>query len=225
MKTVVIVIVHPDDLAFGLGGTAWLLKAKYKIHVVCLLAYGHPRLEEQQAECAMLNADLTFLDLNPDAVYAGREICEELAEVLRHVAPVAVFSMWPIDFHPEHAACSEITRRALHLSRVRAEFYMFEEGLGDQTAQFEPDIFVDITAVMDNKLALIRCHPSQGYERLSKRALEQAAFRGMQAHCRFMFSTTEGYVKYAEGFKPLRPIVHNGANILFDLGRATKYPG
>ena len=225
MKTVMVVIVHPDDLAFGMGGTAWLPKARYNLHVVCLMTHGvrgGVREEEQKAESAMLNARCTFLNLNADTVYAGREICEELAEIMRTVNPVAVFGNWPIDYHPEHAACSEIARRAFYLSRVRAEFYMFEAGMGDQTTQFEPDIFVDITSVMDNKLALIRCHKSQdGNERLSKRALEQAAFRGMQSHCRFMFHTTEGYVKYAEGFKTLRPIVHNSSCILFNPEKET----
>ena len=26
---------HPDDVAFAMGGTAWLLKDKYQLHVFC----------------------------------------------------------------------------------------------------------------------------------------------------------------------------------------------
>ena len=219
MKNIVIVFVHQDDSAFGMGGTAYLLKDRYKLHVICL---NQPepavRGREMEAECRALNAGLTGLGL-PDP-YADKATCEKVAEVMKRLDPVAVFGMWPLDFHPHHSACSEITRRAMHLAGINPEFYMFETGFTDQTVRFDPDIFVDITPVFDNKIELIRLYESQnGNDRLVKRCLTQARMRGQQAHCRSTFYRKEEDISYAEGFKMLRPVTSNRKCILFGLSR------
>ena len=60
MKSILFVIAHQDDLAFGMGGTAYLLKDRFKLHVACLCrvvreppdgdAY-NIRMRGQQAHC------------------------------------------------------------------------------------------------------------------------------------------------------------------------------
>ena len=35
MKSILLVVAHPDDLAWGMGGTDLLLKDRYHLHVVC----------------------------------------------------------------------------------------------------------------------------------------------------------------------------------------------
>ncbi len=32
---VAFVVAHPDDVAFLMGGTAWLRKDRYQLHVIC----------------------------------------------------------------------------------------------------------------------------------------------------------------------------------------------
>ncbi|GAH72350.1 unnamed protein product, partial [marine sediment metagenome] len=35
MESVLFVVAHPDDLAYGMGGIAFLLRDKFDLHLVC----------------------------------------------------------------------------------------------------------------------------------------------------------------------------------------------
>ena len=35
MDSILFIVAHPDDLAFGMGGTALLMKDKFKLHIFC----------------------------------------------------------------------------------------------------------------------------------------------------------------------------------------------
>jgi len=219
-RSVIFIVPHPDDLAYGMGGTAYLLKDKYELQVLCLTKGERGlsreasketaaiREKEEEAACKILKADLTFLGLIDREVFADRKICERVAEIIKQANPVAIFGLWPIDYHPDHSAAAEIARKAFFLSQVKAEFYMCEEDIIQQTTQFAPDIYVDISRVIKNKIALLRCHKCQNpNDGMVNRSLEQSTFRGYQAGC-----------KYAEGFKTIRPPMNTCQSILFDLG-------
>jgi LmbE family N-acetylglucosaminyl deacetylase len=101
--------------------------------------------------------------------------------------------MWPVDAHPDHAAASEIARKAIRLANYAGEFWMIEEGMG-QTAHFEPDLCVDISTVLDERDRLIRCHACQNPDdKMVQGQFTVARFRGEKAGC-----------WAAEGFKTLR---------------------
>jgi len=219
-RSVIFIVPHPDDLAYGMGGTAYLLKEKYKLHELCLtkgeralsaeVSHETAAIMEKEAAAArkILNTDLTFLGLIDGEVFAGRKICERVAEIIRQINPAAIFGLWPIDYHPDHSAAAEIARKAFFLSQVKAEFYMCEEDIIQQTTQFDPDLYVDISRVIENKIALLRCFECQNRDdSMVKLSLKQFAFRGYQAGC-----------KYAEGFKTIRPPMTIRQSILFDLG-------
>lgn len=175
METIVTVFAHPDDEAAGMGGTLWLLKDQVRIVLLCLtrgerglrptaergeLEIGKLREGELRETARLLGADVRFLGPTDGEVYADREICEDVASILRAEEPTAVFTIWPIDVHPDHRAAANIARRAMQLSRCTAELWMAEMGLS-QTAQFDPDICVDISSVVEEKNRLIRCHVCQ----------------------------------------------------------------
>lgn len=219
MDTIVTVFAHPDDEANAMGGTLWLLKDHVRILLLCLtrgergLSAGHALVEpevgvrregELRAAAALLRAEVRFLDRIDGEVHADRAICEMVAGILREVHPVAVFGMWPIDSHPDHAAASEIARKALRLSGSPAEFWMVEEGMA-QTAQFEPDLCVDITRVQEAKARLLRCHACQNPDdRMVRHMQELNRLRGAKAG-----------VGAAEAFKAARTRVA-GRLSLFD---------
>ena len=220
MDTVIFIVAHPDDMAYGVGGTAMLLKEQYRLHVLCatrgergttlpMVETAAIREKEEIAACSLLDAELTFLNMIDREVFAGKEICTEVAGILKEEQAKAVFTIWPIDSHPDHSGISEITKKAVWLAGIETEFYFMEESLPSQTSHFNPDIFVDISAVMEQKLELIRCHKCQNSGgRMAEAALRQFSFRACQ------MGNGAGY---AEGFKTIRPMTNSTESILFGL--------
>lgn len=208
MDNILIIVPHPDDVAFGMGGTALLLKERYRLHVLCASKgeRGVPgqemamtaaiREQEEAAACAMLGAELTFLGLIDGDIFAGREICLQVADIVRRLQPVAVFTIWPIDAHPDHSATAEIAKKACSLAGFSGEFYYIEEGLGSQTTCFRPHIYVDVTPVFTERLRLLRLHACQNVDDgMVREVTARSEFRGLECRCH-----------YAEGFTmPLPP--------------------
>lgn len=217
MNTVMSLYAHPDDET-TFAGTLWLLKERYHIHLLCLtrgerglsstgeVQTGQIREQEERALAAMLGADVTFLDQMDGEVYAHREVCERVAGIVRQVRPIAFIGMWPIDAHPDHTAASEIARKALFHAKYDGELYM-TEGVFCQTAYFDPDIFVDISDVMEPKRRLIRCHACQNRDdHLVAHIEKNNSFRGEQIRR-----------PYAECFKKARPFINTDSSIFWGL--------
>jgi LmbE family N-acetylglucosaminyl deacetylase len=224
-RSVVFVVAHPDDLAFGMGGTAWLLKDKYKLHVLCLTkgerglkGQSHSetaaiREKEEAAACALLGAELTFLGQMDGEIYAHPEICQRVAEILKELDPVAVFSLWPINV-PDHAATGQIASKAMNLAGIyfTSELYYSEVSLGGQGNQFDPDIYVNTSDVMEEKFKLARCHVCQNVDdRSVKGMITRDRVRGLLARC-----------EYAEAYKTPWPLMgtrwdRKSTCILWDL--------
>lgn len=222
---ILFVEAHPDDIVHGMGGTAWKLKNDYDLHLVCLTRGQRGikgktpdeaaaiRTKEEKAACELLGAEVTFMDQMDGELFAGRELCERVAEIVRRLEPLAVFTLWPINV-PDHTAACEVATKALHLADAffTTELYMIENGPGGQTNQYEPDIYVNIADVLEQKKALIRCHRSQNPdEGHVERVLERNRFRGLLARC-----------DWAEPFKTYWPLAgtrwgRKSTCILWDL--------
>ncbi|MFW5870548.1 MAG: PIG-L deacetylase family protein, partial [Candidatus Sumerlaeota bacterium] len=188
---------HPDDIVHGMGGTAWKLKDDYKLHILCLTRGQRGikgksaeeaaaiRMPEEQAACELLGGECIFFDEMDGELFAGRELCERVADIIRELKPVAVFSLWPINV-ADHAAACEVATKAMHLADVfyTTEFYMIENGIGGQTNQFDPDIYVNIDDAIDAKRQLVRCHASQFHsEDHVENTVSRNDFRGKIARC------------------------------------------
>jgi LmbE family N-acetylglucosaminyl deacetylase len=210
---IVFIVAHPDDLSHSMGGTAYLLKKDYDLHVFCLTKgeYGIKgktpaeaaavRELEEQAACEILEAKLTFLNQIDAHTFADKEICEKVAGLLKAIVPDAVFTLWPINEHPDHVVVHNIAIKSLLLAGLyqQTELYFSENAMGVQTNQFNPDIYVDISEVIEIKRNLVRCHHSQNPLAIDvERMIQRNVFRGMLNRCSF-----------AEGFKTNYPIIVN----------------
>ncbi len=173
---IVFVVGHPDDVPLSFGGTAWLLKDLYRLHVLCASKgergyhyegegrtppseeVGATRAAEEARSCAMLGAELRFLGQIDGDIYAGPEVSGLVAGMLSELKPAAVFTHWPFD-KPDHAACYGIAARALHLAKLfwTTELYM-PVGTGTEYKNFMPDVYVNISSGIERKRELIRCH-------------------------------------------------------------------
>jgi LmbE family N-acetylglucosaminyl deacetylase len=219
------VVAHPDDFANAMGGTALLLSPRHDLHVLCLtkgergikgasMAQAAAiRQREERAAAALAGARVTFLGLIDGRVYAERAVCARIARTLRALRPKALFTLWPLNV-PDHVMAYAIAVKALHLAGIfyETEVYMAENEIGGQTNQFDPDLYVDISDVVERKRDMVRCHRSQASDAQKvAHVIERNRVRGMIARC-----------DYAEPFRTVMPLVNRrwgrrSGSLLLDL--------
>lgn len=210
-RNIAVVYAHPDDIAHSMGGTAYLLKDKYQLNLICLTKGEHGiagktpseaaaiREQEEYAAAGLMGATVVFPGLIDGSVFAGKEICEKIAGQLKALNPVALFTLWPVNI-PDHFMAYAIALKAMQLAGLlhAIDVYCVENGIGGQTAQFDPDLYVDISAVIEKKKEMIRCHKSQNpnEDRVTE-VLTRNKLRGMMARC-----------EWAEPFKLMAPLMN-----------------
>lgn len=228
-QSVVYICAHPDDIE-SVTGTLTLLRRKgYTIHDFCLTpgqrGYKLPgqtrraglippnselaatRIKEEQAACAVIGAELTMFDEMDGELYAHRAICEKVAAKLAEIKPAAVITLWALE-KPDHSAAFSIAYKALHLNELywTTEFYMSRaDGSG---YHFRPDLYVNVSNVIEQKKAVAACYPSQLSGDPADYALRQARLHGQAASC-----------DYAEGFSTSVPLVGTRWDRPAEIGR------
>jgi LmbE family N-acetylglucosaminyl deacetylase len=212
LKNILIVMAHPDDWECCMGGTALLLKDRYHINVL-IATKGErglskapstetARIREKEAmnACEKVHASLYFLNKIDGDVYADKEGVDKIVNLLKKLDPVMVFTRWGIDV-PDHAAVSNMTLKALWITGMihDREIYFTEAQRGGQSNQFEPNLYVNISSVIEQKEELIRCHISQNKEdNLLNIHMVQDKMNGLVGRC-----------DYAEVFKTYYPPINS----------------
>jgi LmbE family N-acetylglucosaminyl deacetylase len=191
---------HPDDIEYGCGGT--LLKYAKKEHNVYLFVLtegeeggeGKVRRKEQEHATKILKAKKLFWGNFKDTrIPIDKNTISTIEKVIEKVKPDEVYINYFNDTHQDHRILANCVITATRYIR-RVLFYE-----DYTTYNFEPDVFVDIEDVLEDKIKLLKAHNSQitktyptGLD-IIEGARAIAHFRGFQ-----------GKVKYAEGFKALR---------------------
>ena len=167
---------HPDDVEYGMGGT--LVRHHhlgYRIGVVDLTrgelgSKGDAQLrsEEAQAAAAVYGAAFrTCLDLGDNRVGAGEAAVHRLATVIRTARPRVVTSHLAEERHPDHRAAHELVRRAVFAAALRTLDLGVPHHVVSATLAFptdrvlDGDVYVDVTAVWEERLATMRAFASQ----------------------------------------------------------------
>jgi len=198
------VAAHPDDLELGCGGTLLkMYRAGHEIHVI-IMSFGEAageaatRRKEQELAATFYGAKKVYWMGHEDTrVKVDRGAIDAVDEVLREVRPDIVFVHHGEDTHQDHRSTSTLVVSA---TRYTQNVLFYETST---TAGFSPEVFVDITGFVEDKCRLLRTHKSQwktlrvGDLTVVDCARSMALFRGVQ-----------GRVKAAEGFVPLRLLLH-----------------
>ncbi len=127
MQQLVCVFAHPDDEAFGPGGTIALLSQQYEITIICVTngddsrlpdeearALGAVRREELHRSASLLGVkSVQFLDYQDGKLCNGlyHEIAEKLEKKLIELQPITLLTYEPrgVSGHIDHIAVSMIT--------------------------------------------------------------------------------------------------------------------
>jgi LmbE family N-acetylglucosaminyl deacetylase/glycosyltransferase involved in cell wall biosynthesis len=162
---------HPDDETIGMGGSL-LLAARQGIEVVLVVltdgALGggagngkelvRIREEEAREAARLLHVrDIQFWRQKDRELRVTPELVCRIADLVRQVRPASVFFPSPMELHPDHRAAAELAWQGLEsCPEFRGNAYSYEI-----SGQSLANRLVDITAVVDEKAAVMRVYRSQ----------------------------------------------------------------
>jgi LmbE family N-acetylglucosaminyl deacetylase len=165
---IVVVGAHVDDPQAGCGGTI----ARYADldHDVIALSLTRGdsesiasslhmppqelaarRYAEAQRSCAILKCRMVALHYINRGTEVSMARYKEFSDALSDHKPDIVFTHWPIDTHPDHRAASLLTYDAWLRAGKTYPLYFYEVESGQQTQNFWPTHYVDITPVAERK--------------------------------------------------------------------------
>src|ERR1700742_5107825 len=167
---------HPDDVEWGAGGSALLLKARGSSFGVVDLTRGEmgsrgtSEERDQEAQEAASSMGARFrenLGLPDCGVIDSVENRKQIASVIRRWRPKLVLAPYWEDRHPDHAATGHLIRNAaVHCTLRKSNdpnpphkplaylYYLLHHFK-------QPSMVVDISNVYQGKLELLRMHASQ----------------------------------------------------------------
>ena len=164
---------HPGDPEYGCGGTI----AHYADlgHEVILLYLnrgewppkddGISRMAEAKKACEILRSRPLYAgQINSQAIVDAAHY-EAFRKIIEAENPDAVFTHWPIDNHADHRAISNLAYDAWLKLKKKFAFYYYEVSSGEDTVQFAPTHYVDISKTEPRKRQACYAHASQSPDR------------------------------------------------------------
>jgi LmbE family N-acetylglucosaminyl deacetylase len=202
--TVLAIGSHPDDIEYGCGGT--LTKyARAGLKVCLYIATGGSfggdpdvRRQEMEDSAKLLGVtDVHWGDYVDTQVPLDQSLIDEIEGVIGSVKPKFIFTHWHDDTHQDHR---NLTACTLSATRYIPNFLFYE---GPTSQNFNPNVYVDISSVLDMKLALLEAHASQ----MTKTHIENTTILDM-ARSSATFRGIQARVRYAEGFVSQRLLIN-----------------
>jgi LmbE family N-acetylglucosaminyl deacetylase len=191
---------HPDDIELGCGGT--LLQAVKQGHNVYMYgltrgsASGDPdkRGSELQNSAKIIGAKNLFIDNFEDTkLQVNSDLINHIEFVMNKVNADIVYTHSMIDTHHDHRAIAEATREA---GRFVPNILAYEMPM---TKDFKPQVFYDISAVIDDKTKLINVF----YSQKDKSFVKSSAVKGL-AQYRALQSRLGASVTCVESFEVVK---------------------
>jgi len=204
-KKCLVIGAHPDDPESMCGGTMLKLKEQGCEVVSVYLTQGEGGIpgksqtearEIRHAEalkaCEVMGVRPVFMTQIDGYTEINRERYAEMKAVIEQEKPDIVITHWPIDSHRDHRNCALLVYDAWRMTGHSFDLYYVEVMTGNQTQNFHPTSYVDITSVRDKKLEGYLCHKSQKLEgNIAKYHDPMEMMRGLEYHCKY----AEAFVK------------------------------
>jgi len=151
------------------------------------------RTAEAEEACRILGARPVFAGQIDGATELNAQRYDEFRALLEAERPGIVITHWPIDTHRDHRVISMLVYEAWLASEKQFALYYFEVLSGEQTQQFWPTHYVDITSTVDRKKQACYAMESQGAKTGFYPYHEQMQrFRGKEAGVRM----AEAFVRH-----------------------------
>lgn len=179
---------HPGDPEYGCGGTVARLTALG--HEVVLLYLNNGAWPPTPASVRKAEAAKACRILKAQPAYAGQVNGHAVVDIPHYDAfqkliagenPDAVLTQWPIDNHPDHRATYTLAYNAWEKMGKKFALYYYEVSDGEDTLQFSPNRYIDITETLDQKRAACYAHASQTPNTFYPLQDAVARFRGIES--------------------------------------------
>jgi LmbE family N-acetylglucosaminyl deacetylase len=202
MRTVNILAIgaHPDDIELGCGGL--LIKSARNGHNVFMYtltrgsAAGDPvqRTNEQIESAKFIGADMLWIDNFEDTKLSlNVELINRIEHIIKRCQADVIYTHPVIDTHHDHRAVVEAT---LEAGRSIPNILSYEMPV---TKDFKPQIYYDVSDVIDDKIELLSIFSSQRH----KMFLTSNATRGL-AQYRALQSRLGPTITSVESFEALK---------------------
>ena len=195
---------HPDDIEIGCGGL--LLKAAkhgHRIFMYVLTRGGASgkiliRTEELKRSAKFIGADKLWIDSFEDTkLYPSNEIISRIEHVIIESRADIVYTHSISDTHHDHRAVAESTIEA---GRYVPNILAYEIPV---TKEFRPQVYYDISDVMNDKIKLTRIYSSQKDKVFIKSTALKglAEYRALQSRLKPSITAVEAFEVCKIGFK------------------------
>ncbi len=183
---------HPGDPEYGCGGTIARYTSSGHDVVLLYLNRGDPsakspddgsgvRVEEAKKACAILKARPIYAGQIDGNAVVDRAHYKEFRRILTSEQPDAVFTHLPIDNHADHRATSMLVYDAWLKMGKKFALYYYEVSDGEDTVQFAPTHYVDISQTEAQKRLACYAHASQAPEKFYKLQEMVTRMRGIES--------------------------------------------
>jgi N-acetylglucosamine malate deacetylase 1 len=196
---------HPGDPEYGCGGT--IARFTSQGHEVVILYLnkgegdgksGHDsspvRVAEAKKACEILDARPAFAGQIDARAIVDQPHYEQFHRLIEAEKPDVVFTQWPIDNHPDHRAISNLTYEAFLRMGKKFALYYYEVSNGEDTVQFAPTQYVDISGVAARKRSACYAHASQAPDKFYALQEMVTRMRGIESGCK----QAEGYIHHVQ---------------------------
>lgn len=186
---------HPDDPESGCAGTLARYAALGHQVTVIYLTRGERGIRgkslDEAAKIRSAECDAACKVMGTKAVFAGQidgetklnhARLDAFNKLVAAEAPDIIFTHWPVDTHMDHQVASLLAQRSAMALAKRPQVYFFEVNTGSQSQGFTPNVYVDISTIVEKKKAALFAHKSQDGEGIWRDHHEPVAkFRGREA--------------------------------------------
>lgn len=191
---------HPGDPEYGCGGTIARYSNLGHDVVLFYLNQGEAndkervRVVEAKSACEILKARPLFAGQVDGKAVVDQVQYEKFHQLLRAEQPDVVFIHWPIDNHADHRAMSLLVYEAWLRMRKAFALYYYEVSNGEDTVQFTPTHYVNITETEARKRTACYAHASQAPEKFYALQESVTKMRGYESGCRH----AEGFIRHVQ---------------------------
>lgn len=215
-RAIIVFGAHPDDAEIGMAGTIRRLTAAGNEVYSCIATVPDSRErrigEAHEAARILGIKEVLLLPLAADQLGFNRATIGAIDAVIRRLNPHSVFTHWTEDSHQDHVNVTHCVVAATRKNHFNV--YMYEQTIpgGITPAAFRAQYIIDVSNVIDAKMASIRAHATQ-LQRNGDYWVEgirgRAMYRGYQIRTR-----------YAEAFEIIK--IKNDTNLFIGEERAAE---